>query len=143
MRMRRILIDVVALALLGLAPLSLAGTASAAEAEIVDRASTASSARALPKRDIASNIADKGNRLIFKGNVNPGHAHKAVFIQKKACKGERCDWHKFKRVETNDKGGFRARITAPRDGYWYWRAKVKAHGGYGTSYSDVWRTYTI
>lgn len=132
MRISRILSGTVTVVLLALTPLAAAGAAQAAQAE-----------RALPKRTIGSTIEDTGNKLVFRGNVSPGHANKRVFIQKKNCKGERCDWHRFDVVRTNDKGGFHRRVPAPRDGYWYWRAKVKAHGGYGTSYSDVWRTFVI
>ena len=132
MRITRILSGTVAAVLLALTPLATAGTAQAGQAE-----------RAQPKRTIASTIEDTGATLVFRGNVSPGHANKRVFIQKKNCKGERCDWHRFATVRTNDKGGFHRQVPAPKDGYWYWRAKVKAHGGYGTSYSDVWRTFVI
>lgn len=131
MRADRVLTGLVGLALL--TPAMHGGAATAA-----DRAD-----RALPKREISSRIQDSDNRLVFRGNVSPGHAGKPVFIQKKKCKAERCAWRKFVKVTTNDTGGFRARVTAPRDGYWYWRAKVRKHDGYATSYSDVWRTFVI
>lgn len=102
----------------------------------------AGAASALPKRTVSSKVVEtKDNRLVFKGNVNPGHARKPVFVQKRDCLKKKCDWHKFKKVRTNKKGGFHARITAPRKGYDYFRAKVRKHGGYATSYSEVWRTY--
>ena len=104
----------------------------------------AQAAGKLPERTISSKIVEtKDNRLIFKGNVSPGHARKPVFIQKRDCLKPRCDWKMFKKVKTNRKGGFHARVTAPRLAYDYWRAKVRKHGGYRTSYSEVWRTYTV
>lgn len=108
-----------------------AGVASAA----------AGSERALPKRDISSRVTDASNRLHFRGNVSPGWAHEPVIIQKKKCKQERCRWFGYTTVKSNGKGGFKARIGAPKKGYWYWRAKVKKDGGYGTSYSSAWRTF--
>lgn len=132
MRMHRVLTALIGLALMGLGPVALTSSASAME-----------EARALPKREISSSVVDKRNKLFLKGNVNPGWAGKPVIIQKKNCKGERCNWFGYTSVKTNEKGGFRARITAPRKGYSYWRAKVKKAGGYGTSYSSVWRTYTV
>lgn len=97
----------------------------------------------LPQRTISSKIVEKRNQLVFKGNVSPGHTHSPVFIQKRDCLKKKCDWHKFAKVTTNDNGGFHSRVTAPRRGSDYWRAMVKAHDGYATSYSQVWRTYTV
>lgn len=129
--MYRMITAVVGLALLAVP--AWAGAASAAE----------SPARALPKREVSSRVTDTSNRLHFRGNVNPGWAHKRVIIQKKKCRAERCKWFGYKTVRTNGKGGFKARIGAPKKGYWYWRAKVKKGGGYGTSYSAAWRTFTL
>lgn len=143
MRMHRTLAALVGLALLGSTPIALAGSASAAEADRVS-SSSATTARALPKREVKSKVVEpRRNKLVFKGNVNPGHENRGVYIQKKNCKGDKCSWYKFKKVQTDGEGRFKARIEAPRNGSWFWRAKVKKHGGYGTSYSDVWRTYTI
>lgn len=142
MRMHRTLSGLVGAALIGVAPLSLATTADAAEAEVVELTAVSTAAGDLPKRKVSSKIIEtKRNRLIFKGNVSPGHARKPVFIQKRNCLKRSCDWHKFNKVITNKRGGFSSRVTAPRKGYDYWRAKVRAHGGYGTSYSEAWRTY--
>ena len=116
------------------APLALAGPSGA----------VAQAAGKLPKRTVSSTIVEtEDNRLIFRGNVSPGHARKPVLIQKRGCLKPRCDWHLFKKVRTKRKGGFHARVTAPRKGYDYWRAKVRRHDGYRTSYSEVWRTYVV
>lgn len=141
MLVRRTLSGLVGAALLGVAPLSLSTPADAAEAELVGRTAVAATGE-LPKRKVSSKIVEtKRNKLIFRGNVSPGHARKPVFIQKRNCLKRSCDWHKFNKVTTNRRGGFSSRVTAPRKGYDYWRAKVRAHGGYGTSYSEAWRTY--
>ena len=144
MRFKHALSGLVVTTLVGLAPLATAATAGAAEASVVQRAAVSQAAETKPKRTISSKIVEtKRNTLVFKGNVSPGHAQKPVFIQKRNCKKPKCNWYLHKKVRTNKKGGFSSQVTAPRKGYDFWRAKVKAHGGYGTSYSDVWRTYTI
>lgn len=142
--MHRTLSGLIVTALLGLAPLSMATSANAAEASVVKRQPVTQAAGDRPKREVSSKIVEaKGNKLLLKGNVNPGHAEKPVFIQKRNCLKKSCNWYQFNKVRTNRKGGYSSRVTAPRNGYDYWRAKVKAHGGYATSYSEAWRTYTI
>jgi hypothetical protein len=95
----------------------------------------------LPKRTVTSEVVKVNGKLFFKGKVSPEHAQKAVFIQKKDCRG--CAWHGFTKVTTSDASRYRARIYAPRRGAWFWRAKVLAYGGYAESYSGVWKTYVI
>jgi hypothetical protein len=143
--MRRILTGLIAVTLLGVAPVSLAagsasaGTPSAAQAT---SASRSTSARALPRREITSKVLRvRGNNLRFKGNVSPGHVNKSVFIMKRDCI-RRCQWHVFNKVKTDRDGRFRSPISAPRRGSDYFRAMVKKHGGYARSYSDIWRTFT-
>lgn len=144
MRVHRTLSGVIVTALLGLAPLGVATSAEAAEASVVERQAVSQAAGDKPKREVSSKIVEqKGNKLVLKGNVSPGHAQKPVIIQKRNCKKPKCNWYQFNKVRTNEKGGYSSRVTAPRNGYDYWRAKVKAHGGYGTSYSQEYRTYTI
>ena len=93
------------------------------------------------ERSVSSKVVDKRNQLVLKGNVSPGYAGGTVVVQKKDCRGDRCDWHRYRLVTANDEGGFRSVIDAPRKGYWYWRAKVPASAGYATAYSRVWRTF--
>ncbi len=144
MRMHRTLSGLIVTALVGLAPLTLASSAEAAEASVVKRQPVSQAAAAKPKREVSSKIVEtKRNKLLLKGNVSPGHTKAPVYIQKRNCMKKKCNWYQFNKVQTNKKGGFSSRVTAPRNGYDYWRAKVKAHGGYGTSYSEAWRTYTI
>jgi len=144
MRIHRTLAGLIVPALLGLAPLGLATSSEASEASVVKRQAAIQAAGARPEREVSSKIVEtQRNKLILKGNVNPGHAEKSVFIQKRNCLKQNCNWYQFNKVQTNKKGGYSSRVTAPRKGYDYWRAKVKAHGGYATSYSEAWRTYTI
>ena len=137
--MHRILTSLIAFALIGFAPFVTASSARAAAADSVHRASTAPSARALPRRDLHDTVVKRQGKLIFKGRVDPGHG--PVVIQKKTCRA--CAWRKFKVVSTTgDLNQWRVRIYAPRNGYWFWRGFVKAYGGYAKSKTGVWRTYT-
>jgi hypothetical protein len=126
---------VVAVALaLAAAALALPGPAGAAPAG-------ASATQALPKRTVTSEVVKVAGKLIFKGKVSPEHAGKAVFIQVKNCRP--CEWRGYEKVTTSDASRYRVRIYAPRKGARFWRAKVRAYGGYATSYSGVWKTYVI
>jgi len=44
-------------------------------------------------------------------------------------------------TRTDGSGRWRTRIYAPRTGYWYWKGVVPKAGGYGTSVTQVWRTF--
>ena len=95
----------------------------------------------LPERTITSKVTDTKNQLTLRGNVSPGHAGGEVVVQRQKCGDDACDWRRWAVVIANDSGGFRSRIDAPREGSWYWRAKVAGYDGYATSYSQVWRTF--
>lgn len=96
----------------------------------------------LPQRDVSTSVKlTAKNRLLLKGDVEPGHANKPVFIQRRRCLKPRCDWRSYRRVETNDGGRFRAFLEVPRKGSDYYRARVRAHGGYAESFSQVWRVW--
>lgn len=126
------LVSVLAAAALTIAPLALAAPADAGAAPV---------ARVLPKRTITSDVVKVKGKLILHGNVSPDYARQSVDIQKRKC--AKCAWKPFDKVTTTAKGNYRVRIYAPRKGAWFWRAKVRASGGYGTSYSGVWKTYVI
>ncbi|MFN8195646.1 MAG: hypothetical protein U0R80_15345 [Nocardioidaceae bacterium] len=96
--------------------------------------------RVAPARTIKTNVPP-GPPLVLKGHVSDGYAHKVVLIQKKNCRATRCGWHSVAKERTNDRARFRHRLAAPQHGSWFWRAKVKPSGGFGVSYSDVWRTF--
>ncbi len=106
-------------------------------------ASGAPAGAALPDREVSAKVVETPrNQLFLKGRVTPDYADKQVIIQKRNCLKPKCDWFRHATVRTNDTGGFRSKIFAPRRGYDYWRAKVEAQGDYGTSYSRTWRTWT-
>lgn len=100
----------------------------------------AGEAEPLPERTITSRVTDKKNVLTLRGAVDPGHEQRIVRIQKRACGS--CGWFTYRKVRTDERARFAVRIDAPRKGSWFWRAKVREYGGYATSYSQVWRTWT-
>lgn len=96
----------------------------------------------LPERDVSTTVTlTPKNRLLMKGDVEPGHADKPVFVQRRDCLKPRCDWRPYERVQTNDAGRFRVFLEAPRKGSDYYRARVREHGGYAESFSQVWRVW--
>lgn len=101
--------------------------------------STAVSGASLPTRTVTSTVVTVHGHLVFRGKVSPGHADKIVLMQKRTCRS--CAWKLYARVRTNDASRYRVRIQAPRHGAWFWRAKVRAYGRYGTSYSGIWKTF--
>ncbi len=147
MRMNRYVTSLIALALLGLAPIALGSPAQAAGEDagttVVGLTSGSDTGdRALPARDVKSKVVKRKGNLYLKGNVNPGYSKSRVMIQKKNCRGG-CAWRKFNMVRTDREGRYRGRITAPRHGSDFWRVKVQKRGNYRTSYSAVWRTFRI
>lgn len=60
--------------------------------------------------------------ITFVGNVDPGYARRYVTIQKKNCLS--CGWRTYTKVITNGDGAFRARLSAPRSGRWYFRTYI-------------------
>lgn len=93
----------------------------------------------LPTRTVTSTVVTVHGHLVFRGTVSPGHANKTVLMQKRTCRS--CVWKLYAKVRTNDASRYRVRIQAPRHGAWFWRAKVRAYGRYGTSYSGIWKTF--
>lgn len=89
-------------------------------------------------RRIHSNVVWRSGRLYLRGDVQ-SWSGRPVRIQRKEC--ETCSWHRHETTRTGAKGWFRSRITAPRQGSTFWRAKVRAADGYSRSYSAVWETY--
>ena len=141
MRLNRILTTVVAFALLGFTPLVGFSSASAGTAESVSPASTETSAKALPRRELHDKVVNATRqRLIFKGRVDPGHG--PVFIERKLC-AKGCAWKRVNKVSTDQDSRWQVRISAPRRGEWFYRGYVKAYGGYALSRTMVWRTYSI
>lgn len=85
-------------------------------------------------------IVKADGQLSFVGNVDPGWGNKPVIIQRKVCGS--CGWREFTRVRSTSSGGYRALVSAPRTGRWYWRSQVPGTSPtYTTSYSAVWFTF--
>jgi hypothetical protein len=101
----------------------------------------ASDTRLAPARHVGAKVIQVRRHLEMKGKVSDGYAHKLVYIEKKDCRAARCPWHGFAKVRTNGNSQYRHRVPAPQNGSWYFRAKVKASGGFAESYSKVWRTF--
>jgi hypothetical protein len=103
-------------------------------------AATAAGPRGLPRREMNDEVFvnDQG-WLIFRGDVDPGCAHKRVQIYKRLCKG--CACKLVRQPMTDGAGRWRTRIYAPRTGYWYWKGVVPKSGDYSRSFTQVYRTY--
>jgi len=130
MRAIRALVAVLTFALIGLVPATASAAPSTGEA-----ASARLAAKAEPK--VGAKIVKKKGKLFMIGNVKP--AKGKVTIQKATKCNKRtgaCNFKRFARVPVKN-GRYKVRVTAPKRGYWYWRA-VK-----GSAKSSIWRTYTI
>lgn len=92
-------------------------------------------------RDLNAQELEKGNRLYFKGNVDPGWGGKVIKLQRKTCKS--CAWKAYDKQLTGSTGSWKFRVGAPRTGSWYFRAKVAGTTDFITSYSAVLRTYML
>jgi hypothetical protein len=133
MRMDRFVAGLLTATLLGLAPLTTG----------VARAAGPAAAPALPEREITVKIVEgRFNRLFLTGRVTPDFAEKLVSVQKKSCRTKKCGWSTWKKVRTNQRGRFRVKVPAPRDGRWFWRAETPATEHYARTRSEVWYTYT-
>ncbi|MBB6627341.1 hypothetical protein H5V45_08415 [Nocardioides sp. KIGAM211] len=150
MRMHRIITGAVAIALAGSVPFISATSAQAAPAvghrtSAVAHTAPAPAARQLPRREISENIVKKGARtLVFKGKVKgqPHYSNKIVKIQRKV--GKHGAWRTYKKVRSGQLGGFKAKVGAPRNGRWYFRAYTPKTDKFRASHSaGNYYTYTI
>ncbi|MCB0908984.1 MAG: hypothetical protein KDB63_17910 [Nocardioidaceae bacterium] len=123
--------SILAAGALALSPLALSPVA---DASAPDKA---------PARNVTSKVVKVKGHLVFKGHVSDGYNRKQVIIQRATCKPPKCNFKTYKTTKTSKAGKYSARIGAPARGSWYFRAKVKAAGGFATSYSGVWRTYRL
>ena len=102
---------------------------------------SATGSRDLPRRAMNDEVfRNTEGWLILKGDVDPGWNHRNVQVYKRTCK-KGCAWALVKKTRTDGSGRWRTRIYAPRTGYCYWKGVVPKAGGYGTSVTQVWRTY--
>lgn len=97
-------------------------------------------AKALPTRNLHDKLKQKPRGLFIKGNVSPGYGHKKIVIQKAKCKT--CAFKKVAKVRTNKAGKWSYKLSAPANGYWYWKAFAKKSGNYGKSPSNnIYKTW--
>jgi len=93
-------------------------------------------------RDLHDKAVKRGGRLLLKGKVAPTWKNKAVVVERRLCEKPRCGWKTYSKVRTNRYNRFTARISAPRGGSWFYRAKVKGTTQYVTSYIATYRAYS-
>ena len=99
----------------------------------------AGATEALPERVITGSRTPLTYKSFYvEGNIEAYPSGRAV-LQKKACRS--CKYKKVKKFTTTAYGNYRVKIYTPRTGKWKWRVKVKAQGGYATSYSQVFATF--
>ncbi len=96
-------------------------------------------AEPLPTRTVVSKVVKNKGHLIFKGRVDPGDPGKDVVIQRKKCRT--CAWTFYAKTQTDETIHYQQEIAVPRQGRWFYRAKVSSYGGYGPSRSGVWKVY--
>jgi hypothetical protein len=61
-------------------------------------------------------------------------------VQRKTCKS--CAWKVYDKQRTGSNGSWKFQVAAPRNGYWYYRARVAGTTDYVTSYSTVFQAYS-
>lgn len=137
---------VVGVALLGLTPLSAVTATQAADHDsraAVTHVSAKAELQAKPTREITEKIVDKG-RLYFRGHVGGkgGYKNKPVIIERANKHGG--PWTKVKTVRTDGRSNYNTPVAAPRNGKWFYRAKVLKTNNFATSFSPGdWYAYTI
>jgi hypothetical protein len=94
-------------------------------------------------RRLHDRAVKENDRLMLKGKVAPVWKHRPVFVERKTCMQKRCKWQSYTKVRTNAKSQFTARVRAPRSGSWFYRARVNGTIEYVTSYSSVYRAYSL
>ncbi len=99
----------------------------------------AGASESLPTRIITGDDTPKTYRSFkLAGNIEAFPNGKA-FLQKKKC--GKCNFKTVKKnVKTTAYGNYSTTIYTPPKGKWKWRIKVKAQGGYATSYSPIFAT---
>lgn len=91
MRMQRILVSLMAFALIGLVPVAFVPSAEAAPAA------------AKPKRDISATNKSQNRKVLIKGKVKPGSRTKVV-IQRRPLKAKK--WRGYRTIRTNGQGNY-------------------------------------
>ena len=138
MRASRLLVAVLALALLGLVPSTSSASAAKPVGASAGRAALAVSAeRAAAKapRLTAKIVKRKGGKLIMTGIIRPKKGP-VVVERATSCNRKKgtCNFSTYRKSKITKKGRYSVRVYAPRKGAWAWRA-VK-----GDQVSEVWLT---
>ena len=132
MRPSRLLVAVLALALLGLVP-AFASSSATAAAPVRSAAAAPD-----PTKLTAKIIKRKNGTLAMTGIIRPKKGpvtiYKATTCVKKGERKGECNFKKFRKSKVNKKGRYTTRVYAPRKGSWAW---VAIKGGVA---SEVWVT---
>lgn len=87
-------------------------------------------------------VADSRGRIHLLGRVRPGLDPRPVVIQRKTCAA--CEWHRWRRARTDQRGRFRVEIFAPVRGGWFFRAVAPADAPrFVTARGRIWRTFPL
>ena len=138
MRASRLVVAVLALALLGLVPATSSASAAIPTSAVsvsVPSAAASVPAKARVKKITAKIVTRNGGQLFITGVIRPKKG--PVVIQKATscnrAKGT-CNFKKFRKSKVNKKGRYTTRVYAPSTGSWAWRAKKV------TTTSEAWLT---
>ena len=134
MRASRLLIAVIALALLGLVP---AASATAAKPDVAGSSARFTSAppvSAKVNKLTAKIVKRRNGNLFLTGVIRPKQG--PIVIQKATNCSKRgvCNFKKFTKTRPNNKGRYSVRVPAPRRGSFAFRAKKNA------TTSQIWLT---
>ncbi|WP_141013145.1 hypothetical protein [Nocardioides sambongensis] len=78
-----------------------------------------------------------GNKVVLAGKVAPKYSGKVTILKKQGR-----SYKPWRTVRTNRKSAFRVGLPAPRNGKYYWQIKIAAGGGFATSQSEKFYTYS-
>ncbi|TYL55731.1 hypothetical protein FXB39_00515 [Nocardioides sp. BGMRC 2183] len=78
-----------------------------------------------------------GNRVVLSGKVSPKYTGKVSILKKSGKK-----YKAWRAVKANKKSRFKVALPAPRNGRYYWQIKIKAGGGFATSQTNKFYTYS-
>ena len=98
-------------------------------------AGATASTQGAPTRTVGAEVVQVRGHLVMQGKVSDGYANKLVYIQKKTLQGRALPLEELRQGPHQRHAKYKHGVTAPRRGSWYWRAKVKASGGFAESYS--------
>lgn len=141
--MNRILAAVIAFAMIGLVPLGMAGTATAARGKSLT-SDTKAGTHARATRTVTIDVTGGPKTYPYGhlvGHVGGTYKFKKVIVEKRKCQGGSCDFVRIGADLTNAKSRYSERVKIPKTGSAKFRIKVPASGGYDVSYSNVLKAY--